>query len=106
MAKYLLDLREPKKEVQELKTEKDDNSGGSKNYVNPLLKDVTVKMELVYGTTRKTLKDFLSMEQNHVIELKEEVHEPLKLFANGVLIAEGNLVNADGYYGVEIRKIY
>ncbi|MGX5609295.1 FliM/FliN family flagellar motor switch protein [Bacillus cereus] len=106
MAKYLLDLREPKKEVQDLKIEKDDNSGGSKNYVNPLLKDVTVKMELVYGTTRKTLKDFLSMEQNHVIELKEEVHEPLKLFANGVLIAEGNLVNADGYYGVEIRKIY
>lgn len=113
MAKYLLDLREPKKETQELKKEtqelkkeKDNDSGGSKSYVNPLLKDVTVKMELVYGTTRKTLKDFLSMEQNHVIELNEEVHEPLKLFANGVLIAEGNLVNADGYYGVEIRKIY
>lgn len=108
MAKYLLDLRnpEPKKEIQELKKEKDDDSGGSKKGVNPLLKDVTVKMELVYGTTRKTLKDFLSMEQNHVIELNEEVHEPLKLFANGVLIAEGNLVNADGYYGVEIRKIY
>lgn len=104
MANLILNMRKKEEEVYAEKGN-DDGSNGENYYVNPLFKNVEVKLELVYGTTRKTLKEFLSLDKNDVIELTEEIYEPLKLYANGILVAEGDLVNADGYYGVKIKKI-
>ena len=104
MANLILNMRKKEEEVYTDKSD-DGGSNGESYYVNPLFKNVEVKLELVYGTTRKTLKEFLSLDKNDVIELTEEIYEPLKLYANGILVAEGDLVNADGYYGVKIKKI-
>ncbi len=104
IANLLLNMRKKEEEVYADKGD-DSGSNGESYYVNPLFRNVEVKLELVYGTTRKTLKEFLSLDKNDVIELTEEIYEPLKLYANGILVAEGDLVNADGYYGVKIKKI-
>jgi len=104
MANLILNMRKKEEEVYTDKSD-DGGSNGESYYVNPLFKNVEVKLELVYGTTKKTLKEFLSLDKNDVIELTEEIYEPLKLYANGILVAEGDLVNADGYYGVKIKKI-
>ncbi len=110
MAQEILKMRkqeEQDEEKEELITNQSSESSGNsgRRDINALFRNVEVKMELVYGTTRKTLKEFLSLDKNDVIELSEEVYEPLKLYANGILVAEGDLVNADGYYGVKIQKI-
>ncbi|MFP3727111.1 FliM/FliN family flagellar motor switch protein [Priestia filamentosa] len=110
MAQEILKMRkqeEQDEEKEELITNQsgEDSGNSGKRDINALFRNVEVKMELVYGTTRKTLKEFLSLDKNDVIELSEEVYEPLKLYANGILVAEGDLVNADGYYGVKIQRI-
>lgn len=80
----------------------DDDKGDT---LNPLIENVLIDMEIVYGKTTKSLKELLLFEGNHVIELNEDIHEPLKLYANGILVAEGRLLNVNGFFGLEIERI-
>lgn len=73
--------------------------------ISPLLKDAKVKVEVIFGNTQKPLKEILAMSEDDIIALQEEVGEFLKIYANGVMIAEGEIVNIDGHFGVEIKKI-
>lgn len=76
-----------------------------RNEISPLLKDVKVKVEVIFGNTQKPLKEILAMAKDDIVALQEDVGELLKIYANGVMIAEGEIVNIDGHFGVEIKKI-
>jgi flagellar motor switch protein FliN/FliY len=74
--------------------------------VKPILKEVKVKVEVIFGNTVKPLKEILTLEEDDIVALLEEVNEPLKIYANGIFIAEGEIVNVDGYFGVEIKNVH
>lgn len=66
---------------------------------------VEVKVEAIFGNTRKRLKDLLVMEAGHLINLEENVNDSLLIYANGVLVAKGEIVNIDGYFGIQVVEI-
>lgn len=69
------------------------------------LDGVDVKVEVIFGNTKKRLKDLLVMEKEQIVNLEEDINEPLHIYANGVLIAKGEIVNIDGYFGVQVKEL-
>lgn len=69
-----------------------------------LLQNIEVSLEFVFGSTTRTIEDILQLNENEVVVLEESVDEPIQVFANGVLIAYGELVSVDGFFGVKVKK--
>jgi len=77
--------------------------------VNPVvagalsMAEMTVSVEL--GAASKTVKDILAMGEGTIIELDKVAGDPVDVKANGVLIAKGEVVVIDQYFGVRIAEI-
>lgn len=69
---------------------------------SPLLSQVEVELEFVFGSTTKMIDEVLSLRPDEVGLLEEAIDEPLRIYANGVLIAHGELVNVDGFFGIRV----
>jgi flagellar motor switch protein FliN/FliY len=63
--------------------------------------DVTVEL----GRRQLPLADVLRLGTGSVIELEKMVGEPLAVYANGRLIAEGEAVVVDEQFGVRITRL-
>jgi len=51
------------------------------------------------------LADLLNLGEGSVVELDRQANDLLDIFANGTLIAKGEIVNMDGRYGVRISEV-
>ncbi|MFD3446020.1 flagellar motor switch protein [Microbacteriaceae bacterium 4G12] len=69
-----------------------------------LLQNVELNLEFVFGSTMQTIQDILSLNDNERVLLDENIDEPIQIYANGVLIAYGELVNVDGFFGVKVLQ--
>ncbi len=67
--------------------------------------DISVHVEVVLGSTRKTLEEILKLQSGSVVELERLAGEPLEITANGQLIARAEVVVIDGNFGVKIVEI-
>lgn len=67
-----------------------------------LLTQVEVELEFVFGSTTKMIDEVLSLRPDEVALLEEAIDEPIQIYANGVLIAHGELVNVDGFFGIRV----
>jgi flagellar motor switch protein FliN/FliY len=70
-----------------------------------LLLDIEVPVAVKIGTTKIFLKDLLNLTSGNVIELDQSVNEPVELTINNKTIAYGEVVVADGYFGLKIKEI-
>lgn len=70
-----------------------------------LLADVNLNITVELGRRRMPLSDVLQLTTGSVIELEKLVGEPLEIFANGRLIAEGEAVVIDEQFGVRITRL-
>lgn len=70
-----------------------------------LLMDIQVTLSVEIGRTRLSIKDLLALTQGSVVELGREVNEPLDLMVNGTLIARGEVVEADGRFGLRLIDV-
>lgn len=70
-----------------------------------LLADVELEVTVELGRRRLPLADVLRLSAGSVIELEKLVGEPLEVFANGQLIAEGEAVVVDEQFGVRITRL-
>jgi flagellar motor switch protein FliN/FliY len=70
-----------------------------------LLLDIVVPVSVIIGTTKIFLKDLLNLTSGNVIELDQSVNEPVELTVNNKTIAYGEVVVADGYFGLKIKEI-
>lgn len=70
-----------------------------------LLMDIQVTLSVEIGRTRLPIKDLLALTQGSVVELGREVNEPLDLMVNGTLIARGEVVEADGRFGLRLIDV-
>lgn len=70
-----------------------------------LILDVPLEFSVVLGESRKSIKDILSLGVGSVIELNKMTDEPLEIYVNGKLIAEGEVVVINESFGIRITNI-
>ncbi len=70
-----------------------------------LLLDVLLDLNVVFGRTKKSIKDILKFGTGTVVELDGFVDEPLEIYVNNKLIAYGEVVVVDEKYGIRVTDI-
>ena len=70
-----------------------------------LLAEVELTLTVELGRRRIPLSEVLQLMPGSVIELEKLVGEPLEIYANGRLIAEGEAVVVDEQFGVRITNL-
>ncbi|HMO74709.1 MAG TPA: flagellar motor switch protein FliN [Sphingopyxis sp.] len=85
-----------------------DRRGGKDVTMAPnfdLLAGVSLRVSVEVGSTSMTLSDLLSMAEGSVVELDRAANDLLDIYANGTLIARGEIVNVDGRYGIQVAEV-
>ncbi|MFA5527167.1 MAG: flagellar motor switch phosphatase FliY [Peptostreptococcales bacterium] len=70
-----------------------------------LILDVPLEISVILGKTQRSIKDVLSLEPGSIVELNKYAEEPLDIFANGKLVARGEVVVLDEKFGIRINTI-
>lgn len=87
----------------DLGAERLDANGTPGNF--ELLAEVELEVTVELGRRSLPLADVLQLTMGSVIELEKLVGEPLEVYANGRLIAEGEAVVIDEQFGVRITSL-
>src|SRR5690625_4108273 len=70
-----------------------------------LIRDIPVQMSVELGRTRLTIQNILQLGQGSVVELDGLAGEPMDIYVNGYLIAQGEVVVVDEKYGIRVTDI-
>jgi flagellar motor switch protein FliN/FliY len=70
-----------------------------------LLAGVTLRISVEVGSVSLTLAELLSLNEGSVIELDRQANDLLDIFANGTLVAKGEVVAVEGRYGIRVIDI-
>ena len=82
--------------------DKNDNAANSDI---DMIMDIPVQLSVELGRARLTLKHILQLGQGSVVELDGLAGEPMDIFVNGYLIAQGEVVVVEEKYGIRITDI-
>lgn len=78
-------------------------SGGNSDI--DMVMDIPVQLSVELGRTKLTIKNILQLGQGSVVELDGLAGEPMDIYVNGYLIAQGEVVVVDDKYGIRITDI-
>ena len=67
--------------------------------------DIPVQLTAELGHARITIKNLLQLSQGSVVELDGLAGEPMNVFINGYLIAQGEVVVVDDKFGIRLTDI-
>ena len=67
--------------------------------------DVPVTLSMEVGRTRIPIRNLLQLNQGSVVELERAAGEPLDVYANGTLIAHGEVVVVNERFGVRLTDV-
>ncbi|TAL81944.1 MAG: flagellar motor switch protein FliN [Candidimonas sp.] len=81
------------------------DSAAQSNSDIDMIMDIPVQLTVELGRTRLTIKNILQLGQGSVIELDGLAGEPMDIFVNGYLIAQGEVVVVDEKYGIRLTDI-
>jgi len=70
-----------------------------------LLMDVPLKLTVELGNVNMSLREVLQLHQGSMIQLDKLAGEPLDVYANGRLIARGEVVVIEENFGIRITEI-
>jgi len=83
-----------------------DTSAPSANDVNlDVILDVAVTLSMEVGRARIPIRNLLQLNQGSVVELERAAGEPLDVYANGTLIAHGEVVVVNDRFGVRLTDV-
>ena len=68
------------------------------------IEDVNVELTVVLGNTLMPIKQLLKLGRGAVIELDGHQDQPVKIYANGEMIAKGEIMVAGENIAVSITK--
>lgn len=85
------------------KLEDQPSSGQNQNI--DLIMDVPLEFSVVLGKTQKPVREILSLSPGSVVELNKFSEEPLDVYINGKLIAQGEVVVINENFGIRITNI-
>ena len=81
-----------------------DNTGGADLNLDVIL-DVPVTLSLEVGRSRIPIRNLLQLNQGSVVELERAAGEPLDVYVNGTLIAQGEVVVVNDRFGVRLTDV-
>ncbi len=81
------------------KTEKEDSGNLA------VLMDVQLPVSIRFGETEMVLEEIVKLGVGSVIELNSGIDQPVDLVVNNRILARGEVVTVDGYYGIRITEI-
>ena len=67
--------------------------------------DIPVQLTAELGRARITIKNLLQLSQGSVVELDGLAGEPMDVFINGYLIAQGEVVVVNDKFGIRLTDI-
>jgi len=70
-----------------------------------LVMDIPVQMTVELGRARMPIRNLLQLAQGSVVELNELAGEPLDVFVNGCLVAQGEVVVVNEKFGIRLTDI-
>ncbi|KFB66958.1 flagellar motor switch protein FliN [Candidatus Accumulibacter vicinus] len=84
-----------------------DDSDHKTSMMNELdmILDIPVQISVELGRTKITIKNLLQLAHGSVVELDAMAGEPLNVFVNGTLIAQGEVVVVNDKFGIRLTDI-
>jgi len=70
-----------------------------------LILDVPVTLTLEVGRMRIPIRNLLQLNQGSVVELERMAGEPLDVYVNGTLVAQGEVVVVNERFGVRLTDV-
>ena len=70
-----------------------------------LILDIPVQLTVELGRTKIAIKNLLQLAQGSVVELDGHAGEPMDVFVNGCLIAQGEVVVVNDKFGIRLTDI-
>lgn len=70
-----------------------------------LLLDIDIPISVRMGSAKLFLKDILGLGPGNIVELEQNADDPIELAINDKVIARGEVVIVDGYFGFRIKEI-
>lgn len=70
-----------------------------------LLSGVSLRVSVEVGSASIKLVDLLNFAEGSVVELDRQANDLLDIFANGTLVAKGEVVAVEGRYGIRVIDI-
>lgn len=67
--------------------------------------DVAVTLSMEIGRARIPIRNLLQLNQGSVVELDRAAGEPLDVYANGTLIAHGEVVVVNEKFGIRLTDV-
>lgn len=84
----------------------DDRSAPTSGDVNlDVILDVPVTLSMEVGRARIPIRNLLQLNQGSVVELERGAGEPLDVYANGTLIAHGEVVVVNEKFGIRLTDV-
>lgn len=78
---------------------------GEANKNLDLLMDIKLQLTVELGRTELPIKKVLELTRGSIIELEKVAGEPVELYANGKLVAHGEVVVIEDNFGLRITSI-
>lgn len=78
---------------------------GETNKNLDILMDIKLQLTVELGRTELPIKKVLELTRGSIIELEKVAGEPVELYANGKLIAHGEVVVIEDNFGLRITSI-
>ena len=69
------------------------------------VRDIPLEVTVELGRTRLLIRDIMDLSPGSIIELDKIAGEPVDLFANGLLVARGEVIVIDDNFGVRVTEI-
>ncbi|HCV12300.1 MAG TPA: flagellar motor switch protein FliN [Candidatus Accumulibacter sp.] len=84
-----------------------DEAGSKGSLMNELdmILDIPVQIAVELGRTKMTIRNLLLLAHGSVVELDALAGEPLNVFVNGTLIAQGEVVVVNDKFGIRLTDI-
>jgi flagellar motor switch protein FliN len=85
-------------------TDSEDEDPFSEERIQRIL-DIELPVNVSFGSTKRALSEVLKLGPGALLELDRSADEPVVLKVNNKVFAKGEIVDVDGYYGVQITEI-
>ena len=69
------------------------------------LMEVQLPVSIRFGETEMILEEIVKLGVGSVIELNSGIDQPVDLVVNNRILARGEVVTVDGFYGIRITEI-
>jgi|SRR6266481_6187640 len=70
-----------------------------------ILMDVQLPVAIRFGETEMLLEEIVKLGVGSVIELNSDIDRPVELVVNNRILARGEVVTVDGFYGIRVTEI-